>query len=126
MCILHVLTNQITLNKMKFIIHTFLTALALILTTYIITGISVDSLLTAVVVAFFLGIINAFVRPILVFLTFPITVVTFGLFIFVINAGIFYFAGWLIDGFYVSGFWDAIFGSILVSIVSWAAYKITD
>jgi len=111
---------------MKFIIHTFLTALALILVTYMVSGISVNSLLTAVVVAFFLGIVNAFVRPILVFLTLPITVVTFGLFIFVINAGIFYFAGWLIDGFYVSGFWDAVFGSILVSIVSWGAYKLTD
>jgi len=110
---------------MKFIVRLFLTALSLLLVTQLLPGIHVDSFLTALVVAFFLGILNAVVKPVLIFLTLPITVLTLGLFIFVINAAIFIFVASFINGFVVEGFWYALFGSILVSIVSSIAYKLT-
>lgn len=110
---------------MKFIIRLFLTALSLILVTYIVPGIVVDSFSTALIAAFVLGLLNAVIKPVIVFLTLPITIVTLGLFIFVINAALFFFVASLIEGFAVSGFWTALFGSILVSIISGIAYKLT-
>lgn len=70
--------------------------------------------------ALFLGIINAFVRPVLLFLSLPFIVVTLGFFILVVNTLTFWLAGGLVPGFHVDGFWNAFFGSIVVSIVSWA------
>jgi putative membrane protein len=110
---------------MKFIIRLFLTALSLLLVAYLVPGIHVDSFLTALVTALLLGILNAVVRPILVFLTLPITVLTLGLFIFVINAALFFFVASLLDGFSVDGFWYALLGSLLVSVISGIAHKLT-
>ena len=70
--------------------------------------------------ALFLGIINAFVRPVLLLLSLPFIVVTLGFFILVVNTLTFWLAGGLVPGFHVDGFWNAFFGSIVVSIVSWA------
>lgn len=109
---------------MKFVARLVITALALILVTYIIPGIVVQGFLTAVIVAFVLGILNAIVRPILLILTLPITLLTLGLFIFVINAGIFLFVASFVDGFQVAGFWSALGGSIMVSIISGIANKV--
>lgn len=109
---------------MKFIARLLISALALILVTYIVPGIAIKGFLTAVIVAFVLGILNAVVRPVLIVLTLPITILTLGLFIFVINAGIFLFVASFVDGFYVSGFWSACIGSILVSVISSIAQKI--
>ncbi len=94
------------------------TAFALILVAEFVPGIEVDSVLTALIAAFILGIMNAIIRPILVILTLPITLLTLGLFIFVINAFLFWGVASFLDGFTVSGFWPAFFGSLIVSIVS--------
>ena len=65
-----------------------------------------------------LGLINAFVRPILVVLTLPVTVLTLGLFLLILNAAMLNLAGWFVDGFHVDGVWSSIFGAIVVSIIS--------
>lgn len=79
----------------------------------------VDGFLSALVAAFLLGIVNVIVRPILVFLTFPLTLLTLGLFLLIINGLMLWLVSALVKGFHVSGFWGALFGSILISLVSW-------
>ncbi len=108
---------------MKFIIRLVLTASALLLVTYIVPGITIDGVYTALIAALFLGILNAVIRPILVLLTLPITLLTLGIFIFVINAGIFLFVASFVDGFHVSSFLSALVGSILVSFISSLAHR---
>lgn len=108
---------------MEFLARTLVTALALILVAELIPGIEVDGFLTALIAALLLGVLNALVRPLLIFFTLPITILTLGLFILVINALLFWFAASFIGGFSVSGFWVAFFGSLIVSIISAAAGK---
>jgi putative membrane protein len=79
----------------------------------------VDGLMAALVAAFLLGIVNVIIRPILVFLTLPLTVLTLGLFLLVINGLMLWLVAALLKGFHVNGFWGAVFGSLLISIVSW-------
>jgi len=81
--------------------------------------IRVDGFLAALVAAFLLGIVNSIIKPILVLLTLPITVLTLGLFLLVINGLMLWLVSALVKGFYVNGFWGAVFGSILISLVSW-------
>ena len=95
-------------------------ALALLALPYVVPSIQVASLGTALIVALILGLINAVLRPVLVLLTLPVTLLTLGLFIFVINALLFQLAGNLVDGFNVGGFWPALFGSMGYSLISWA------
>ena len=109
---------------MRFLARVVITALSLILVTYLLPGITVDSFTTALLVAFVLGLLNAVVRPVLILLTLPITIVTLGLFIFVINAVLFLLVSSFVDGFTVSGFWMALVGSVLVSIFSGIANKL--
>ena len=90
---------------MKFIVHILVVALALAATAYIVPAIQVDSLTTLLVAALVLGVVNAIVRPILAILTLPITVVTLGLFLFVVNGLAFALAAWFVPGFSVDGFW---------------------
>lgn len=101
---------------MKIFLKILLTALAVILLANILPGITVAGYLSAIIVAVVISLLNMFVRPLLVFFTLPATIVTFGLFLFVINAIIILLADKLIDGFAVSGFWAALFFSILLSI----------
>lgn len=108
---------------MKFLIRLFFTAGTLLLVAYIIPGIHVDGFMTAVVAAFILGILNALVRPFLILLTLPITILTLGIFIFVINASLFLLVAKFVDGFRVDGFLPALLGSILVSIISSYIHK---
>ncbi len=96
-----------------------LNALSLLALPYILPGISVRGLGSALIVALVLGLINAVLRPVLVVLTLPVTILTLGLFIFVINALLFWLAAQLVSGFAVSGFWPALFGSIVYSLISW-------
>ena len=103
---------------MKLLSKIAITALALLIVTKLSIGVSIDGLWSAVVAALVLGIVNTLVRPVLVLLTFPITLLTLGLFIFVINAALFYVVASVVDGFYVSGFLAALLGSLLVSILS--------
>jgi putative membrane protein len=95
-------------------------ALALLALPYVVPTIQVAGFGTALLVAVVLGLINALLRPLLVLLTLPVTLLTLGLFIFVINALLFQLAGSLIDGFQVGGFWSALLGSIAYSLISWA------
>ncbi len=95
-------------------------ALALLVLPYVVPSVQVASFGTALMVALVLGLINAVLRPLLILLTLPVTLLTMGLFIFVINALLFQLAGNLVDGFSVGGFWPALFGSIVYSLISWA------
>jgi putative membrane protein len=95
-------------------------AVALIAVAYLMPGITVSSFGAALVAALVLGLVNAFVRPILVLLTLPVTILTLGLFIFVLNGLLFWMVGTWLEGFAVAGFWSGVFGAILFSLVSWA------
>jgi putative membrane protein len=95
-------------------------ALALMAVAYLMPSITVSSFGAALIAALVLGLINAFVRPVLILLTLPVTVLTLGLFIFVLNGLLFWMVGSWLEGFSVAGFWPAVFGAILFSIVSWA------
>jgi putative membrane protein len=103
---------------MSFIFKLLLTAVAVIFCARLIPGVQVNGFFTAVVVAIALALLNTFLKPILVFLTFPITIITLGLFYLVINVIIIYIAARLIDGFSVSGFLPALLFSFGISIVS--------
>jgi putative membrane protein len=93
---------------------------AILLASYLISGIHVQSFMSAVGAAAILGILNAFFRPIALILTLPINILTLGLFTFVINAVMLLMASGVIGGFNVDGFWTALFGSLIISIISWA------
>lgn len=103
---------------MKLISKVLISVLALLITAYLVPGIIVDGIYIAIITAVILGLLNVLVRPILVVLTLPITIVTLGLFIFVINGSIFWFVSTFIDGFEISSFWTALLGSLLVSVIS--------
>lgn len=94
------------------------TAFALILVATYIPGIEIAGVVPALIAALLLGIVNVLVRPVLLLLTLPITFLTLGLFIFVINAALFLLVASFVDGFSVSGFWVALIGSTIVSVVS--------
>ena len=94
-------------------------ALALLALPYVVPSVHVASFGTALIVALVLGLINAVLRPLLILLTLPVTLLTLGLFIFVINALLFQLAGNLVEGFNVGGFWPALLGSIAYSVISW-------
>ncbi len=108
---------------MKLITKLLLTALVLLIVTKYVPGITVDGFYPAIVAAVILGLLNLFVKPILFILTLPITVITLGLFMLVINASLFWFASSFIDGFSVANFWYALLGSLIVSTVSAIANK---
>lgn len=103
---------------MTIILRLLFNALGLVLIANFVHGIHVEGFYPAVIAAVILGILNAIIRPILFVLTLPITVLTLGLFAFVLNAFIFAFAASFIEGFAVDGFWYALLGSFLMSIVS--------
>src|SRR3989338_1683660 len=103
---------------MNLILHLFINAFAVLTGAYLLRGVRVDGVTTAVVAAIVLGLVNTFVRPLLVLLTFPITVITLGLFLLVINALMILLVGRLVAGFYVQSFWWAMALSLVVSIAS--------
>ncbi len=96
-----------------------LNALALMALPYLFSSIRIEDFWTALLVALVLGLINALVRPILFLLTLPITVLTLGLFIFVLNGLLFWLVANLVPGFSVGGFWPALGGALVYSIISW-------
>lgn len=112
---------------MKNFLKILLTALAVVILAEVLPGIDVaNNYLTAVIVAVVIALLNMFVRPLLIFFTLPATLVTLGLFLFVINAIIIILAGKLVDGFYVSGFWTALIFSILLSFFRSFLFKFFD
>ncbi|WP_299124841.1 phage holin family protein [uncultured Winogradskyella sp.] len=102
---------------MNLLIRLLLNAVAVFVLAHVLNGVSVDGYLGAIIVAVVLSILNLLVKPILVILTLPITIITLGLFLLVINALIILLADKLIDGFGVSSFWTALIFSILLSIL---------
>jgi putative membrane protein len=105
---------------LKLLLVWLVNAVALMAVAYLLPGIAVSSFVTALVAALVLGLVNAVLRPILILLTLPATLLTLGLFIFVVNGLLFWFVGSFIEGFSVSGFWPGVFGAIGYSVVSWA------
>ena len=108
---------------MKFIARVGIIALALLLAEFLVPGISTGGWVPLLVAAGALGVINAVVRPILVLITLPLSVVTFGVFLLVINGFLLWLVGQYISGFNVADFWSAFLGAIIVSLVSGAANK---
>jgi len=102
----------------RFLIRALIAAAGLWVADGLIDGISFDSGAWLLVAAVVLGILNAFVRPLAVILTLPITMITLGLFLLVLNAGMLALAGWMLSGFHIAGFWPAFWGAIIVSLVS--------
>ena len=105
---------------MKILLVWLINALALIAVAYLMPSVTVASFWTALVAALILGLVNAVIRPVLILLTLPVTVLTLGIFILVINGLLFWFVGSFVEGFRVEGFWAGFFGAILFSLVSWA------
>ncbi|TYA55143.1 phage holin family protein [Formosa maritima] len=102
---------------MNLIIRILLTAVAVVILAKFLPGVAVEGFTSAIIVAIVLGLLNIIVKPILVILTLPITVVTLGLFLLVINACIILMANSFIDGFVVDGFWIALLFSLLLSVL---------
>ncbi len=96
-------------------------ALALLALPYLVPSVQVDSFYTALVAALLLGFVNTLIRPLIVLLTLPVTVLTLGLFIFVVNGLLFWFVASFVKGFSVAGFWSAVLGAIVYALISWAA-----
>ncbi|HEX9391610.1 MAG TPA: phage holin family protein [Usitatibacteraceae bacterium] len=103
---------------MTLLLRLLLNGLALMLVAYLYSGVQVDGIFPALMAALLLGLVNAVIRPVLVILTLPVTLLTLGLFIFVINALLFWFVAEIIKGFNVNGFMAALVGSLMYSVIS--------
>jgi len=108
----------------RFLIQAVISALGLWLAAAVVPGITVDGWVTLALAAVLLGVANAVVKPILVFVTFPITVITLGLFLLVVNAAVLGLVALLLPGFSIAGFVPAVLGALLVSLVSWAGSQL--
>lgn len=104
---------------MKTLLHFVVSAIAILISAYLLPGVYVDGILAAFILAVILGVINTFIRPVLVVLTLPLTVVTLGLFILVINALLVMLASYIVPGFTVAGFWYAFLFGIVLAVVSY-------
>ena len=105
---------------MRLLLTWLINAAALMALPYLMHSVTVSSIGTALLAALVLGLVNTLIRPLLVLLTLPVTLVTMGLFILVINALLFWMVTQWIDGFEVTGFWSAFLAALLYSIISWA------
>jgi len=109
---------------MRLLAAWLINAVALLALPYLLPSIHVASFMTALGVAVVLGLINAVIRPVMLLLTLPVTLLTLGLFIFAINGMMFLLAAWLLDGFVVDGFFAGVIGSMLYSVISWLLTKL--
>ena len=100
------------------LVRTLIIALGLGLASVIVPGVEIGGAGTLIVAALLLGLVNAIIRPLLVVLTLPITILTLGLFLLIVNAGMFGLVAAMLDDFVVSGFWSAVFGALIVSLTS--------
>ncbi len=103
---------------MQFFINLLISGLAVFISSYVLPGVRVDGFLTAIIVAVFLGIANAILKPILLLLTLPINILTLGLFTFVINAVLVLLVSTIVPGFQVASFWWALIFSLVLALVS--------
>jgi putative membrane protein len=104
----------------RIILHWLINAAALFVLPYLLSSVQVKDFVTALVVALLLGLANAIIRPVLILLTLPVTILTLGCFILVINALLFWAVASFVEGFQVTGFWSAFWGAIVYALVSWA------
>ena len=104
---------------MRLLVTWVINAVALFAVSYLFNSIHVTNFMYAMIAALVLGLINTRIRPILVLLTLPATILTLGLFIFVINGFLFWLVGQMDLGFSVTGFWNAVLGAIVYSVISW-------
>ncbi len=104
---------------MKFISKLLISALSIGVASYLVPGINVDGFMTLIIAAFLFGILNAVIRPVLVILTLPITIVTMGLFLLIVNALVFTMVAWILPGFSISSFGAAVIGWLIVAVTSW-------
>ena len=104
---------------MTLLLSWLVNTVALIAVAYLMPSIKVDTFVTALIAALVLGLVNAIIRPVLVLLTLPVTLLTLGLFIFVINGLLFWAVGSFVKGFVVDGFWAGFLGAIVYSLISW-------
>lgn len=111
---------------MSLLINILMNGLAVFLTAYLLPGVKVDGIFTAIIVAIVLGIVNFIVKPILHLLTLPITILTLGLFSFVINALMILLVDYLVPGFHVDNFWAALLFSLVLSLVSSLLHSFTE
>ena len=109
---------------MRLLAAWLINAVALLALPWLLPSIHVASFWTALWVALVLGLVNMLIRPVLLLLTLPVTLLTLGLFIFVINGMMFLLAAWLLDGFVVDGIWAGVLGSTLYSVISWLLTKL--
>src|SRR3990172_1922545 len=101
-----------------FFIRSVMTTVAVLVAAHLVPGIAVDGWVSALGAALVLGGLNAAVRPLLLLLSLPFILFTLGLFIFVVNAALLALAAWLVPGFHVAGFWPAVLGSVVISLIS--------
>jgi len=101
-----------------FLVRSAINALAIFIVAHIVRGIEISSTATVLVIALMLGIINAFLRPLIILITLPINILTLGLFTLFINGALFYLVSKIVKGFVITGFWPAFLGYILFSIIS--------
>lgn len=111
---------------MRYFLNILISAFAIMIASYLLSGVYVESFFTGILIAIVLGLLNAVVKPILVLLTLPITIVTMGLFLWVINVIIIEIAAYLLDGFIVDGFWWAALFSMLITALIYIFYLIFD
>lgn len=109
---------------MSIIFRVLIVALGLLFIEWFIPGIEIDGFYTALIAAVVLGLFNITIKPILIILTLPINILTLGLFTFVINAALFFFASSILEGFSVDGFVSALIGSLLLSLISTVANRL--
>src|SRR6476660_2417443 len=109
---------------MRFLVHLIVNAAAVFLAANFVPGIAVTGFGVALLAGLILGFVNAIIKPVLFVLTLPFTIVTLGLFIFVVNAICLALVAWLVPGFSINGFRAALFGAIVVSLVSWLLHAI--
>lgn len=104
---------------MGFLLRVLINTLALYLASLVVPGIELAGFGPALLAGLVLGLVNAVIRPVLLFLTLPLTLLTLGLFILILNGLLLQLVAWLVGGFTVQGFWPSIFGAIVVGVVSW-------
>ena len=105
------------------LVNLLINTISIFAVAYILSGIQIDTFMTALIVAVVMAVLNVTLKPLLILITIPLTVITFGLFLLVVNVLVLYAAEFLIDGFHIAGFWWALAFSILVSLVNSILFK---
>ena len=121
-----VLSYNLKPSPMNLLINMLILTVAVLLASYLLPGVTVKSFWTALVVAIVLALLNTFVKPIMVFLTIPFTIITFGLFLLVINALIILLASAIVPNFKVDNFWRALIFSIILSIITYLLDRLVE